>query len=126
MLAIANAGFLFWLMSLFLGRPELFDAFGVEGTPVHAGLVFFALLYKPVELVLSTLLQALSRKNELEADRFAARTTGHPESLASALIKLSADSLANLTPHPFYVFLHHSHPPVARRIAGLLDSTGPT
>jgi STE24 endopeptidase len=39
--------------------------------------------------------------------------------LASALKKLSADSLANLTPHPFYVALHYTHPPLARRVARL-------
>ncbi|TDJ67158.1 MAG: M48 family peptidase [Planctomycetota bacterium] len=125
-LAIANAGLVFWLMSLFISRPGLFEAFGVAGTPVYAGLVFFALLYKPVELLLAMFLQALSRKHEFEADRFAARTTGRPESLASALIKLSAESLTNLTPHPFYVFLHHSHPPLARRVGALVADSWPT
>jgi STE24 endopeptidase len=37
----------------------------------------------------------------------------------SALKKLSADSLANLTPHPFYVFMHYSHPPMIERLSAL-------
>ena len=77
------------------------------------------LLYTPVEMVLSTALSAFSRKNEFEADAFASETTGKPENLVSALVKLSAESLSNLTPHPFHVFLHASHPPVMRRIAAL-------
>ena len=64
-------------------------------------------------------MQAASRRDEYEADRFAVETTGRPETLASALKRLSMESLSNLTPHPFYVALHHSHPPILQRIAAL-------
>jgi STE24 endopeptidase len=37
----------------------------------------------------------------------------------AALERLSADHLDNLTPHPFYVALHHSHPPVLSRVRAL-------
>ena len=50
------------------------------------------------------------------ADRFAAETTRRPRALIDALKKLAADNLSNLNPHPFYVFLHYSHPPVLERI----------
>jgi STE24 endopeptidase len=118
-LSILHLGALFWLLSLFLTQDGLFAAFGIEGRPVYAGLVFFGLLYTPIELVLGLALQALSRKHELEADRFAAETTGEPEQLAIALRRLSALSLSNLTPHPFYVALNHSHPPLVERIGAL-------
>ncbi len=118
-LSIAHSGVLFFLLSLFLEEDALFAAFGVEGRPPYAGLVFFALLYTPIELVLGFFLNALSRRNEFEADRFAAETTGAPEDMAAALERLSAESLANLTPHPFYVALNYSHPPVLARIAAL-------
>jgi len=77
------------------------------------------LLLTPVELVLSIALQALSRRHEYEADRFAAETTGSGAALARGLKRLSADSLANLNPHPLHVVLHHSHPPVLERIRAL-------
>lgn len=118
-ISIVNTGVVFFLLSIALTHEGLFAAFGVGQPSVHAGLIFFALLYTPVDMVLSMLLQAFSRKNEYEADAYAAETTGAPESLVSALKKLSAENLANLTPHPFYVFLNHSHPPVLRRIAAL-------
>ena len=108
-----------FLLSLALSRGGLFAAFGVATPSVHAGLVFFALLYTPLELVLGLLLQAFARRNEFEADAFARTTTGRAEALVSALKRLSADSLSNLTPHPLYVALHHSHPPLVERVAAL-------
>ena len=118
-LSLAHTGALFWLLSLFLDRPGLFDAFAVPEPSVHAGLVFFGLLFTPIELVLSVLVNSFSRRYEFEADAFAADTTGSAEPLVTALKKLSADSLSNLTPHPLQVFLHHSHPPVLHRITAL-------
>ena len=44
---------------------------------------------------------------------------GDLEPLVSALKKLSKDNLSNLTPHPFYVFLNYTHPPVVKRIEAL-------
>ena len=119
MLSLVHTGALFWLLSLFLDQPGLFDAFAVFEPSVHAGLVFFALLFTPIELVLSVVVNVFSRRHEFEADAFAADTTGSAEPMIAALKKLSADSLSNLTPHPLQVFLHHSHPPVLQRITAL-------
>lgn len=123
-LAVTHLGVMLWVLSLFLHRDGLFAAFYMTEPSVYAGLVFFGLLFAPVELVLSVLVNAFSRKNEFEADAFAARTTGNGEPLISALKKLSADNLSNLTPHPFDVFLHHSHPPTLRRIDALRRGVG--
>jgi STE24 endopeptidase len=76
-------------------------------------------LFSPLEMLISLLLNSLSRHNEFAADAFAAEHTGAPESMIAALKKLAADNLANPTPHPFYVFIHYSHPPLLRRIAAL-------
>lgn len=118
-IAILHFGVLFWLLSIFMQKQELFAAFGVEKVSPYAGLVFFGLLYTPIEMVLSVVMSAFSRKNEFEADEFAASTTGEPENLVTALKKLSKDNLSNLTPHPFYVWMHYSHPPVLARIDAL-------
>ncbi len=122
--SIAHTGLLFFLLAFFLRQDGLFAAFGIEERSVHAGLVFFGLLYTPIELVLGLFMQALSRRHEFEADRFAAETTGEPEDLVAALKRLSVDSLSNLTPHPFYVALNYSHPPVLERISALRGAAG--
>jgi STE24 endopeptidase len=118
-LGIVHLGAMFFLLALLLPRRPLFEAFFVAEPSVWAGLVLFGLLATPVELVLSVLLHAWSRRNEYAADRFAAGTTGTGERLATALKRLSADSLSHLTPHPLYVALHYSHPPVLARIRAL-------
>ncbi len=118
-LAVAHAGVVFYLLSIFLTHQGLYDAFGMEQTSVYAGLVFFGLLYAPVELLLSLAVNRWSRRWEFEADRFAVDTLDEPLAMVSALEKLAADNLQNLTPHPFYVFLHHSHPPLTERLAAI-------
>ena len=122
-IGITHSGVLLWLLSLFLGSRPLFDAFYMEALSVYAGLVFFGLLFTPIDMVLSLLAYADSRRNEFQADEFAAATTGQSEPLITALKKLSADSLSNLTPHWLEVVLHHSHPPLLQRIDALRGAT---
>jgi STE24 endopeptidase len=118
-LAIVQLGVTFFLLAVLLDRPGLFTAFYVERPSVYAGLVFFALLLTPLNLALSILVGALSRHNEREADRFAAGTIGTGAPMASALVRLAADSFAHPAPHRLDVVLHHSHPPVVERVRAL-------
>ena len=62
-----------------------------------------------------------SRCHEREADRFASDLTGRPQDLASALVKMSAENLSNLFPHPFYAAFYYSHPPVVERVRTQLE-----
>ena len=117
-LSVLHMGALLFLLSIFMTSQGLFEAFYMEQGSVHAGLIFFGLLLTPLDMVLSVLLNALSRRNEFEADRFAARTWDG-SALVSALKKLAVDNLSNLTPHWFHVFLHYSHPPLLQRIKAL-------
>ncbi len=114
--SVLHMGAMLWIFSLFVSHRPLFDAFFMENMSVQAGLIFFGMLFTPIEFFLSLALHALSRKHEFEADRFASETLGGGDDLVSALKKLSSDNLSNLTPHPAYVFLHYSHPPVLQRI----------
>ncbi len=113
---IFQMGFVFYLISIFISNEGLFHAFFMKEISIYAGLIFFGMLYSPIDLFLSILLQISSRKDEYEADRFAAETIKDNMPLINALKKLSAHNLSNLTPHPFYVFLNYSHPPVLERI----------
>ena len=118
---ILQTGLLLFLMSLAIDTPALFEAFYVPQPSIHAGLVFFGLLYTPVDFFLGILVQQMSRAHEYAADRFAAETSGRSAAMIAALKKLSVHNLSNLTPHPFYVFLNYSHPPVLKRIQALAD-----
>jgi STE24 endopeptidase len=118
-LSILQMGFMFFILSYFLDNPGLFAAFGMENISVYAGLVFFGFLYAPISTLIAIGFNVFSRRYEYQADRFAARTGADGGALISGLKKLSVSNLANLTPHPFNVFLHYSHPPILARITAL-------
>lgn len=118
-ISILHTGLLFYLVSLFLTHEGLFQAFYMENLSIYAGFIFFGMLYSPIEMILGILMTMSSRKHEFEADRFAIETTGKPVAMINALKKLSRDNLSNLRPHPFYVFLNYSHPPVLQRIQAI-------
>ncbi len=120
-ISIVQSAVLFFLLSVFISAEGLFDAFFMEEMSVYTGLIFFGMLYAPIEMILSIFMQISSRKHEFEADEYAARTTGKPEDMVSTLKKLSKDNLSNLTPHPFYVFINYSHPPVLERINAIRE-----
>lgn len=119
LISLAGSGVMFFILSLIIRLPALFAAFGVDRPSVYAGIVFFGLLYAPIDQTLSVFSNFLSRSFEYEADAFAVATAKEPESLVVALKKLSVDNLSNLTPHPLKVFLDYSHPPVLERIAAI-------
>jgi len=123
-LGIAQSAVTFFLLGLFMKNQGLFAAFGVRETSVYLSLIFFGLLYQPISKLVSIFMTILSRKNEFEADAYAAQVTSQPEVMVTALKKLSKDNLSNLTPHPFYVFLNYSHPPVLERIQALRGLRG--
>jgi STE24 endopeptidase len=118
-LSIVHMGVMFVLLSVFLSHVGMFQAFFVQQPSVYTGLICFGMLYAPLDLVLSIGMQIVSRRHEYEADRFAVDTCEEPAALVQALKKLSVHNLANLTSHPFYVFLHYSHPPMLQRVRAI-------
>ncbi len=118
-LSILQTGLLLFILSIFLNNPGLFAAFGMEHLSIHASLVFFGFLALPITALLAIGMNAVSRRNEFQADRFVAESGVDAEALISGLKKLSVGNLTNLTPHPLQVLLHYGHPPVLARIAAL-------
>lgn len=118
-LGILNIGVMFFILSLFINNEGLFQAFKMQETSIYASLLFFAILYSPIEMILSLFLNFLSRKHEYEADRYAIRTFKKPGAMISALKKLHVDNLSNLTPHPLMVVVSYSHPPILERIEAM-------
>jgi len=118
-ISILHMGVIFYLLAIFISHVGLFKAFYMEHTSIYTGFIFFGMLYAPIDLILSFFMNMFSRRNEYQADRFASETTKDPESLITALKTLSVHNLSNLRPHPFYVLLIYSHPPVLQRINAL-------
>ena len=119
--SIIHSGIMLYILGLFIKMPELHTAMGMsaEQPSVYAGLIFFSLLYAPIELVLSIMFNMLSRKHEFEADEYSAQTLKNTSHMISGLKNLTVKNLGNLTPHPLPVFLSYSHPPVLDRISAL-------
>ncbi|AYN68522.1 M48 family peptidase [Euzebyella marina] len=107
-----------FILSLFINNPEVSYAIGVTNPSFHAALIGFAILYSPISEITGLIMNHLSRKFEYQADDYA-KSTYAALPLISSLKKLSKNSLSNLTPHPAYVFMHYSHPPLSKRIANL-------
>ena len=121
-LGVFQTGIMFFLLSLFLNNSELFSAFKMENLSTYASLLFFSILFSPIELIMSFVGNAFSRKYEFEADAFAKQTIGTGEYLISGLKNLTVTNLGNLTPHPLTVWLNYSHPPVLSRIKALRNN----
>ena len=118
LLGTLQTGIVLFIFSLFVGSPELSAALGVETPSFHIGLIAFGILYSPISMITGLAMNIFSRKNEYEADAFAAKYFDSNE-LASALKKLSVKNLINLLPHPAYVFFHYSHPTLLQRLQAL-------
>lgn len=117
-ISLLQTGLMLYILSLFIGNPVLSEALGAEQGSFHLGILAFGLLYSPLSLILSIIMNIVSRKNEFAADRFAGENF-NPVSLQDALKKLSVNHLSNLRPHPAYVFFHYSHPPLLQRLKAL-------
>ena len=103
-----------WLMN----QTWFYNGLGVTTPSNHMALILF-LLASPVFLfLLRPLMASYSRKNEFEADEYAAKhaNAGH---LIEALVKLYRDNASTLTPDPLHSAFYDSHPPASIRISKL-------
>jgi STE24 endopeptidase len=113
---------IFSLMGWLLSNPNLSKALGSDSeTPIfHLSMIAFVMLFSPVSTVLGLINNSFSRHNEYQADQYSIDTyPGARDHMYSALKKLSVESLSNLNPHPVYVAVHYSHPPILDRLANL-------
>ncbi len=118
LISIVQIFFVLFVLSKMVFNENLSIALGGSQQAIHLNLIAFGILFSPISSITGLLMSALSRKNEFEADAYAKEKFGG-QALASALKKLSVDSLSNLFPHPVYVFFHYSHPPLLSRLEAL-------
>ncbi len=108
-----------WLMN----QGWFYNGLGVTVASNHMALILF-LLVSPVFLfLLRPLMASYSRKNEFEADDYAAKHAD-ANKLVGALVKLYRDNASTLTPDPLHSAFYDSHPPASIRITKLAMYTG--
>lgn len=112
-------GVTLYVLSLAIENSIFSEALGVQTHSFHIGLLAFGLLYSPISTVTGLISNYISRKFEYQADEYAKTTMGTAEHLVTALKKLSRNSLSNLTPHSWNVFLNYSHPTLYQRVIHL-------
>jgi len=117
-LTILQLGLMCFLFELCISMDIIANSLGSSKMNFHIGIIAFSFLYSPIGLITGVMMNILSRKNEYEADNYA-KETYSGDFLELALKKLSVDSLSNLYPHPIYVFIHYSHPPLIQRLSKL-------
>ncbi|MDR3095365.1 MAG: M48 family metallopeptidase [Bacteroidales bacterium] len=120
-LSVIQSGVMLYIFSLCVSQHVLSQSLGVNVAGFHIGLIAFGILYTPISIFTGLGMNVLSRKHEYQADAFAGRF-GKADALIGALKKLSHNNLSNLTPHPFHVFFHYSHPTLLLRIQKLKGS----
>jgi len=122
LLSYAYMGLILLGLALALDWPSLPAALGLAPS-IHSSLLAVMILFTPLNRLLSTILNGYSRRNEYAADRFAAHTTRSPQDMIAALLRLARDNFSHLTPHPLWIWLTYSHPPLLERIQALEKTT---
>ncbi len=105
----------FWLVSLLATQEWFYRSFGFEPGSIVPALLLFGLVSGVITFWFSPVAHWWSRRNEYQADAFAAAVMSEPRSLIGALRKLNEKNLSNLTPHPLYSGFYYSHPTLLER-----------
>ena len=118
LISFATTFFALALLSWLIKNPWFFSALGVSTPSNYMALLLFVLILPVFTFLLHPLLSLFSRKNEFEADEFAAQQT-QADHLIQALVGLYKENASTLTPDPLYSAFYDSHPPAPVRIAHL-------
>jgi len=118
-------GVAFYCFSLFYHANDMYQAFGFDdpSRPVPtiiALLLFFQILWAPVDKALSFVMTLFSRHNEFAADKFSS-DLGNSKKLQTGLCKISLENLGAMCPDPLYATYHYSHPPLVERLSAMME-----
>jgi len=107
-------GILAWLKE----SVWFYNSLGISTKSDYMALLLFAIAMPVFTFLLSPLMSMFSRKNEFEADEFAAQQSD-AKYLIQALVNMYKENASTLTPDPLYSAFYDSHPPAPVRIAHL-------
>jgi len=82
-----------------------------------SNLPLLVLISTVLSVVLMPAMNAYSRFNERQADRYAFKTIRSVQPFITSMNKLAAQNLAERTPSRWVEWLFHSHPAISRRVA---------
>ncbi len=120
----------FFLLSLLINSFDLYLGFGFAPKENFElllpkmrfiGLFLLNLTFGSFTILLNPIMNYFSRRDEFQADAFAAKICGSGEPLSTALIKLNKENLSELTVPKIYSVFNYSHPPLLERIAAIKD-----
>ena len=106
------------LLGWLLEKDWFYSALGVTQPSSHMALLLFMLALPVFTYFMSPVGSWFSRKDEYEADAYAAEQSD-ANALISGLLKMYSDNATTLTPDPVYSSFYHSHPPALHRIQHL-------
>lgn len=115
-ISFAGLALLGWLKE----QAWFYSGLGVSQASDHMALLLFMLVSPVFLFLLRPVMASYSRKNEFEADHYAA-THADAKHLVAALVKLYRDNASTLTPDPLHSAFYDSHPPASLRIAKLIQ-----
>jgi STE24 endopeptidase len=101
-----------WVLHLAVDRFHLFETLSD-----FANLPLLVLVSTVLSFLLMPVLNAYSRYNERQADRYAFESIGYVEPFVTAMNRLAEQNLAERHPSWWVEWIFLSHPSVARRIA---------
>jgi len=107
-----------WLMN----QPWFYTDLGINQASNYMALMLFMLVSPVFLFLLRPIMASYSRKNEFEADDYAAKHAS-AKHLVKALVKLYRDNASTLTPDPLHSVFYDSHPPASIRISKLSGYT---
>jgi STE24 endopeptidase len=115
--SFAGLALLGWLID----QPWFYAGLGVQTPSTYIGLLLFLLVSPEFMFLLRPLLSGYARRNEFEADAYAAQHAD-AQRLVDALVKLYRDNASTLTPDRLHSAFYDSHPPASARISRLLTA----
>lgn len=115
----------FFVTYLLLDWPLLYSTFEFIKPEPYVGIFLIGIFWERAGYFLRPLIMGTSRRFEREADAFAVDFIGTPQPLIDSLKRMAADNLSNLSPHPLYVLMNYSHPPLAERVERLASLARP-
>ncbi len=101
-----------WALHFAVDRLHMFEALSD-----FANLPLLVLVSIVLSVLLMPALNAYSRYNERQADRYAFQSIGSIAPFVSSMNKLAEQNLAERTPSRWVEWLFHSHPAISRRVA---------